>query len=326
MALDPAAGPLLALLEAAPAPALDGAGVEAWLKSFVAAHKPRITGTPQEKAAGADLAAQLSKLGYEVRTLTWNARGLPSVDGPLRAVVAEKVGTTSPESILILGAHYDTSFTLGNPDVPGLPVGAGLTIEAAYDNGSGTALVFEIARLLAGVDTNKTVRFALFNGEEEGLLASSAYAMQLQREGAKVEAYLGFDMIGINWPSAAGCLCIYSGEAYATEFNPIQETVAFDFLKYPRSDGEVQVLDNHKTRNSDEGSFQSAGFPTMRWAGMASARNYWAYHKVNDTVETMIKQAGGEDLLVEGFETASASAYYTLLALDGSTLALVRGG
>lgn len=325
--VDPAAAPqasaqadLLAALQATPAPALDGAGVTAWLSAFVEKHHPRITGTPQEKAAGADLAAQLAALGYEVTVHTYNARGLPSVDGPLRAVVGEKKGATLPDQVIVLGAHYDTSFTVGNPDVPGLPLGTGLTLYAAYDNGSGTAMVLEQARLLANVTTQKTLRFVLFNGEEEGLLASAAYAAQLQKAGEHVDAYVGFDMVGINWPSAAGCLCIYAGEAFAAELNPLQEAVAFDLLGYPRSNETVQVFDNHKTRNSDEGSFQSAGFPTMRWAGMKSARDYWAYHKLNDTVETMTKQAGSADLLARGFETTAASAYYSLLALDRTTL------
>lgn len=317
-------GSLLAALQAAPRPALDGANVVAWLREFTAQHAPRITGTPGEKAAGDDLAAQLAALGYETEIRLYNAQGLPSADGPLRAIVATKTGAVEPERLIVLGGHYDTSFTLGNPDLPILPVGTGLTLEAAYDNGSGTAMVVELARLLAAVETNRTIVFALFNGEEEGLLASGAYADDLAAQGVEVTAYLGFDMVGINYPSAAGCLCIYAGKQSSADLNPLQETVAFDLLQLPRGNETVQVFDNHDTRNSDEASFASAGFPTMRWAGMAGAGDYWAYHKLNDTVETMVAQAGDEALLAQGVETAAATAYYAVLALDKAEATVPR--
>lgn len=310
---------LLSILEAAPVPAVDGEGVLVWLDAFVTAHSPRLTGTPGEKQTGDDLAAQLKKLGYTVEDRKYGRNGLPSVDGPIRAVVGLKTGTTQSDRMIVLGAHYDTA-AAGTGDVPGGPPAGAPPVQAAYDNGAGTAMIIELARLMAQVKTNKTIAFVLFNGEEEGLWGSDEYVKDLQTQGATVDAYIGFDMVGINWPSEAGCLCIYAGEKFANVLNPIQETVAFDFLKYPRSNETVQVLDNHKTRNSDEASFQSAGYPTMRWAGLKSAGLYWAYHKTNDTIETMVKQAGSRELLVQGMETTSMSAYYTLIALDASRL------
>jgi Zn-dependent M28 family amino/carboxypeptidase len=52
--------------------------------------------------------------------------------------------------------------------------------EAANDNGSGTALVMELARILnaADVRTERSIRFALWNNEEGGLLGSRAYVEQ----------------------------------------------------------------------------------------------------------------------------------------------------
>lgn len=309
---------LISILEAAPVPAVDGEGVLVWLDAFVKTHSPRLTGTPGEKQTGDSLASQLKKLGYTVEDHKYGRSGLPSVDGPIRAIVGLKLGTTEPDHMIVLGAHYDTA-PAGTGDVDPAPAGAP-PVEAAYDNGSGTAMIIELARLMAQVQTSKTVAFVLFNGEEEGLWGSDEYVNELQTKGATVDVYIGFDMVGINWPSEAGCLCIYAGEQFANVLNPIQETVAFDFLKYPRSNETVQVLDNHKTRNSDEASFQSAGYPTMRWAGLKSAGLYWGYHKTNDTIETMAKQAGSRELLVQGMETTSTSAYYTLLALDATKL------
>jgi hypothetical protein len=304
---------LVDALRAAPAPALDGAANLAWLAKFVDAHHPRITGTPGEKAAGDDLAAQLKALGYAVEEHKYNTRGLPSVDGPMRAVVGVKKGASEPDRLILVGGHYDTA-PIGRSLVAPLPVGPPPS-EAAYDNGSGTSMVLELARLLAQVRTERTIQFVLFNGEEE-LPASAAYAQELATKHAMVDAYLGFDMVGINWPSTAGCLCIYAGEKFAAQLNPIQEAVVRDVLDYPRANGSVEIYDNHKTRSSDEASFQGVGFPTMRWAGMRLAADYWAYHKLNDTMETMEKQAGGKEPLAKGFEAVAASAYYTILAMD----------
>jgi hypothetical protein len=80
---------------------------------------------------------------------------------PREQVYATKVGTSVPGEMYILGAHMDGR-------------GGG---EAANDDGSGTALVMEIARVLASPDvqTSRSIRFALWNNEETGLNGSRAY-------------------------------------------------------------------------------------------------------------------------------------------------------
>jgi hypothetical protein len=88
----------------------------------------------------------------------------PTTDGPREEVYCTKVGTTHPEEMYIVGAHMD---------------GHGWG-EAANDNGSGTALVMELARIfsMADVQTERTIRFALWNNEETGLNGARAYVDQ----------------------------------------------------------------------------------------------------------------------------------------------------
>jgi hypothetical protein len=88
----------------------------------------------------------------------------PSTPGPREEVFCTKTGTTHPEEMYILGAHMDG-------------IGWG---EAANDDGSGTALVMEIARVLSSPDvtTERSVRFALWNNEETGLNGARAYVDQ----------------------------------------------------------------------------------------------------------------------------------------------------
>src|SRR5262245_61253365 len=90
----------------------------------------------------------------------------PIVPGPVDEVYVTKVGTKFPNEMYIVGAHMD---------------GHGYN-EAANDDGSGTALVMEVARIFAdpSVQTERSIRFALWNGEESGLNGARAYVEQRQ--------------------------------------------------------------------------------------------------------------------------------------------------
>jgi hypothetical protein len=90
----------------------------------------------------------------------------PTTPGPRELVYCTKVGTTRPDEMYIVGAHMD---------------GHGWG-EAANDDGSGTALVMELARVFSGPDvqTERTIRFALWNNEETGLNGARAYVEQRQ--------------------------------------------------------------------------------------------------------------------------------------------------
>jgi hypothetical protein len=84
--------------------------------------------------------------------------------GPSEEVYCTKVGATHPDEMYIVGAHMD---------------GRGFG-EAADDDGSGTALVMELARILSDPDvvTERSIRFVLWNNEESGHVGSRAYVEQ----------------------------------------------------------------------------------------------------------------------------------------------------
>ena len=84
--------------------------------------------------------------------------------GPREEVYCTKVGATRPDEMYIVAAHMD---------------GRGFG-EAADDDGSGTALVMELARVFSSPDvmTERSIRFALWNNEETGLQGSRAYVAQ----------------------------------------------------------------------------------------------------------------------------------------------------
>jgi len=73
-------------------------------------------------------------------------------------IVVTKTGALYPDTYLIVDGHYDT---YGGPGV--------------NDNGSGTAIVLEVARLMADVETNYSIKFIHFTAEEIGLIGSQHY-------------------------------------------------------------------------------------------------------------------------------------------------------
>ena len=90
----------------------------------------------------------------------------PATDGERQEVFCTKVGKTHPEEMYIVGGHMD---------------GHGWG-EAANDDGSGTALVMELARIFSNPDiqTDRSIRFALWNNEETGTNGARAYIAQRQ--------------------------------------------------------------------------------------------------------------------------------------------------
>ena len=88
----------------------------------------------------------------------------PAIPGKREDVYCTKVGTTHPGEMYIVAAHIDG-------------IGFG---EAANDNGSGTALVMELARIFSapGVTSDRSIRFVLWNNEETGLNGAAAYVAQ----------------------------------------------------------------------------------------------------------------------------------------------------
>jgi carboxypeptidase Q len=103
------------------------------------------------------------------------------VPGPivLHNVVGEIKGSEKPDEIVVVGAHLD-SWDLG---------------QGTTDNGTGSCIVLETARLLArcGTTPRRTIRFCLFTGEEQGLHGSREYTKLHKDEMDKTSVCLVHD-------------------------------------------------------------------------------------------------------------------------------------
>lgn len=120
----------------------------------------------------------------------------PSGRVPKPASIINVLATLSPKRemslassrVLIVAAHYDTRASDVMDAVSDAP--------GANDDGSGTAVVLELARVFAGRTFDATIVFACFAGEEQGLLGAGALAEMAKAEGWNVEAMLNNDMVG----------------------------------------------------------------------------------------------------------------------------------
>jgi Zn-dependent M28 family amino/carboxypeptidase len=126
-----------------------------------------------EQTVGQQLAATA---GLVLTVTTSTVRGLATTSN----VIAETV-EGDPDNVVMVGAHLDS-------------VDAGPGIQ---DNGSGSAVILEVAVQMSKVKPRNKVRFALWSAEESGLVGSTNYVDTLPTaEKDKIALYLNFDMIG----------------------------------------------------------------------------------------------------------------------------------
>jgi hypothetical protein len=178
--------------------------------------KGRESGTPDGYIAGEYIIAVLKQMGatpllgnsfaqpFEAYSPEWKRAGFtvspeaveklkekPHRVANMRNILA-KIEGKNPEEIVVVGAHYDH---LGyDPMLVGDKI-----FNGADDNASGVQAVLQILRafLATGVQPEKTVIFALWDGEERGLLGST-YFVNNFADIKKVKSYMNFDMIGRN--------------------------------------------------------------------------------------------------------------------------------
>ncbi len=103
-------------------------------------------------------------------------------------IIASVTGTTSPDSIYVIGAHYDATLNSGNPWIytPG-----------ADDDAGGVASLFELARVMKtrNFQSKSTIQFIAFGAEELNMDGSNNYTQKAAITGKKIKWMLNHDMI-----------------------------------------------------------------------------------------------------------------------------------
>lgn len=135
------------------------ANINSYLQEFEALGVKR-TGTTQNTNAFNWIKNKYTSIGYSTSDVfehSWTASGLSS-----KNLIVTKTGTLYPNKFVIVCGHFDS---INGP--------------GTNDNGSGTSIILEIARILKDVPTDYSIKFIHFSGEEQGLLGSSRYVSQI---------------------------------------------------------------------------------------------------------------------------------------------------
>lgn len=177
---------------------------------------------------------------------------------PVNNVIAEIRGSEHPEEWILIGAHLD-SWDFGT---------------GAQDNGTGSATVLEVARALAalGHPLRRSVRFALWGAEEQGILGSYAYSQAHSAELEKCVAVLNTD-------NGAGHPKGWKVEG-RKDLKDALEPLSDSLLKGLSAGG----ISLEATYDTDHGPFLLQGIPALDlWVDMDHYREI--HHKSSDTFD-----------------------------------------
>jgi len=216
----------------------------------------RLTGTDSCYAARNWIAGKFASYGFDsividsfVGSQLWSYDPVESQN-----IVAVKLGTAYPDKQIIVGGHFDVV-----PDCPGQD-----------DNGSGTAGTMEIARILAGMETNMTFVFIAFDSEESWLWGSYHYAENAVARGDDIVYMMNLDMIANQLNDSAANL--YNGpvQAYSELWAALADSLV----------GIEGILAG--TEASDHLPFQQAGYDVTFVQEYIFSPEYHCYDNTRD--------------------------------------------
>jgi Zn-dependent M28 family amino/carboxypeptidase len=236
---------------------------EAALAKRLARHVERLAGEIRERnvwkhdaleEAGSYVESELRNFGrYAVGSQTFDVQGRT-----VRNVEGEIKGTSLPDEIVVVGAHYDS--------VSGCP--------GADDNASGVAGLIELARATAAIRPARTVRFVGFVNEEPPFFQTSEmgslrYASRARESGERIVAMISVESIGY-YADAPGT------QQYPFPFNLFYPSTA-DFIAFVANVGSRSLL--HQAMRSfrsharlpSEGAAAPAAIEGIGWS------DHWAF-------------------------------------------------
>ncbi len=192
--------------------------------------------------------------------------------GTRRNVIATIPGVVDSTKVVYICGHLDATSPTPTICSPG-----------ADDNGSGSAAVIEAARVMSQYQYDYTIKFALFNGEEQGLLGSAAYAADVAALGENILGVFNCDMIAYRGTDPAPPdLVIYTNTA-SQSLATVLSTAINDYVT-----NLIQpVVVVEALTGSDHASFWNHGYKaicSIEDEAWGSDFCPW-YHTCNDRIE-----------------------------------------
>ncbi len=254
-------------------------------------------------------------------------------DVDLYNVVAVLPGKTLPEPPVCNPGHYDSQ-NLGAPPTPRASTGstpgpaandnplsatqnmtpadfeknAELPAPGACDDGSGTAAVMELARVMSQYDFDKTLVFVAFAGEEQGLIGSSLAAAKAHKENVAIEAVLNNDIIGTdisgNGRFGNTSVSVYSDETMDSPSQQLSRYAREISERYmPSMKVNTIFMGDRLGRGGDHTPFQWEGYAAVRFS--TPNEIYVNQHHATDLLEHMSVPYTAKVARVNGVVAAS---------------------
>jgi len=207
-----------------------------------------------------------------------------------RNIIAEHYGTSLPEEVIIVGAHYDTVSMSSGAD----------------DNASGVAVMLEIARQLKTKQLARTIRFVAFANEEyphflTDNMGSLFHAKRSYEREDEIIAMLSLEMLGyfsnavdsqsypspLSWfyPNKANFI------AFVSDFssrNLLKKSIGLfrDAMTFPSEGLTAPVALIPDVRRSDQAAFWRYNYPAFMVTDTAAYR-YGGYHNGKDVPDRL---------------------------------------
>jgi hypothetical protein len=196
---------------------------------------------------------------------------------PCYNTIAEIRGSEKPDEVVILCAHMDSW------DGPGS--------QGATDNGTGTSVMLEAARILAATNAKpkRTIRICLWTGEEQGLLGSKQYVQDIKEQWPNISAVFNDD----GGTNSQGGL---KGTDNMTDML-LAASAPVNFVFHDRETGAPLVVNVQpqgekfpRFASSDHFAFVEQGIPGFFFDEIGRADYGWGWHTQHDRVELGIPE------------------------------------
>jgi hypothetical protein len=275
-----------------------------WIHDQLASYSPRL---------------QVSYQNFNIKKGARQGQVIRDVD--LSNIVAVLPGSTEKDRYVLVTAHYDSVALVRKPYTgeeqivaEGVRQGVDESEERRYlkilpldrelgpldfeataaqtvspgvtDDGSGTAAVMELARVMSGFQFDKTIVFVAFAAEEVGLSGSQVYAAQAKKDGMQIEAVLNNDIIGSdvsgNGRSFTNVLRVFSAgpdDSAARELARYTKLMAERYV--PSMQVQMVFRGDRFLRGGDHTPFVNQGFAAVRLT--SASENYDNQHSTTDT-------------------------------------------
>lgn len=234
--------------------------------SYTILSRNTYSGTPIQKATQYAF-EHFQAMGLSVSYHTWGGSSYPNV-------IAQQTGVAQPGVVYVICAHLD--------DMP-----SGAIAPGADDNASGSSAVLAAAQLISESDFyyDPTLIFALWTGEEQGLVGSDYWAGLASSSGMNIQGVLNLDMIAYNTTGSAPVLDLHAHSALpatvalANLFSDVVGAYGLDLAP--------QVLvDNYLGDYSDNASFWDRGYSAILAIEDGDDLTPY-YHTAADTLATL---------------------------------------